>query len=47
MIQRLREQADELMEFKQERESLLMTIQLLQDDLTMSERRRQKTTSPH
>ena len=47
MIQRLREQADGLMELKQERESLLMTIQLLQDDLTMSERRRQKTTSPH
>jgi len=47
VIQRLREQAAELMELKQERESLLMTIQLLQDDLTASERRRQKTTSPH
>ena len=47
MIQRLREQADELMELKQERESLLMTIELLQDDLTTSEKRRQKTTSPH
>jgi len=47
MIQRLREQADELMELKQERESLLMTIDLLQDDLRMSENRRQKTTSPH
>ena len=47
MIQRLREQADDLMELKQERESLLLTIQLLQDDLSMSEKRRQKTASPH
>lgn len=47
MIQRLREQADELMELKEERESLLMTIQLLQDDLSMSERQRQKPMSPH
>ena len=47
MIQRLREQADELMELKQERESLLMTIELLQDDLNTSERQRQQTTSPH
>jgi len=46
MIQRLREQADELIELKQERESLLMTIELLQDDLATSEKRRQKTTSP-
>jgi len=47
MVQRLRGQADELMELKQERESLLMTIELLQDDLRMSESRHQKATSPH
>lgn len=47
LTDRLREQADQMIELKQERESLLMTIQLLQDDLTASERRRQKTTSPH
>jgi len=47
MIQRLQDQSEELTGLKQERESLLMTIELLQDDLNMSERRRQKTTSPH
>ena len=46
LVLRLREQANELMELKQERESLLLTIQLLQDDLTSSERQRQRATPP-
>jgi len=44
LIDRLREQADDMMAMKQERESLLLTIQLLQDDLTVSERQRQRQT---
>jgi hypothetical protein len=44
LVDRLREQADDLMAMKQERESLLLTIQLLQDDLTTSERHRHRLT---
>jgi hypothetical protein len=44
LVERLREQADDLMAMKQERESLLLTIQLLQDDLTTSERHRHRLT---
>jgi predicted nucleic acid-binding Zn-ribbon protein len=44
LIDRLRDVEDEAQALKQERESLLLTIQLLQDDLTSSERQRQRGT---
>lgn len=46
LIERLHQQAEDIMAMKQERESLLLTIQLLQDDLTSSERQRQRQLTP-
>ena len=45
LTEQLREQSDDLLVLRQERESLLLTIQLLQDDLALSERQRQRQST--